>query len=263
MHIDCRLDVDLSYCRKLSLERLLEKLFTLHYHIQLILRIAWSRRLSPVLEGAFHVISVPSACGDIHLEFSAKKVLAIAFPNDQAPEDVKEMVYREILERLRAKASKDEINLTTGHSPEFSLQPFVHAESTLLAYHLQHSTQSFCYFGGSKLSCHACSLLFTCFNNVAISFGHSQYFTRGSHNKIYLRWCFPSLPRVQQGELQAGAPSLDIEVKKEMIKVLDREMAIYIRQLSGRLGESTPARTAASNAQENTISEAVKFASGT
>lgn len=47
-HIDCRLDLDLSYCRKLSLERLLEKLFTLHCHIQSILRIVWSRRLSPV-----------------------------------------------------------------------------------------------------------------------------------------------------------------------------------------------------------------------
>lgn len=74
---------------------------------------------------------------------------------------------------------------------------------------------------------------------------------------------------MQQGELQAGALSLDIEVEKEMIQVLDREMAIYIRQLSGRLGGSTPARSdstvasGASNAQENTISEAVNFASGT
>ena len=45
---------------------------------------------------------------------------------------------------------------------------------------------------------------------------------------------------MQQGELQAGALSLDIEVEKEMIQVLDREMAIYIRQLSGRLRRVNP-----------------------
>jgi len=177
------------------------------------------------------------------------------------------MVYHQILERLQAKASKEGITLTTGHSLELSLRPFVHAESTLLAYHLRHSVQSFCYFGGSELSCYACSLVFTCFNNVAVSLGHSQYFIRGSHNKNFLRWPFPSLPPVQQGELQADAPSLDIKVKMEMIKVLDREMATYIRQLSAQLRGSTPASSdstaAPSNTQANTINEAVKFASGT
>jgi len=77
MHVDCGLDVDLRYRKILSSGGLLEKLFTFHCHTQSILRIACSRRLSPVLEGSFCVVSVPAARGDIHLDFSAQKVLSL------------------------------------------------------------------------------------------------------------------------------------------------------------------------------------------
>ena len=177
--------------RKLSLRRLLEKLFTL---IRTITRIAWSRRLSPFLEGQFDVVSVPAARGDISITFSQQDVLPVIFPLGEQKELP---VCDELLKRLQEKARNEGIELKNG--TKLSIKPAVHAESTLLAYHLQHANiNPYHYFGGSKLSCHGCTTLFSSFNLVAESFHLPQFFTKGCHNKIYLRWPCPSLLSLEQ-----------------------------------------------------------------
>ncbi|KIK01195.1 hypothetical protein K443DRAFT_578331 [Laccaria amethystina LaAM-08-1] len=214
--------------RKLSLRRLLKKLFTLHHHIRTITRIAWSRRLSPFLEGQFDVVSVPAARGDISITFSQQDVLPVIFPLGEQKEL---LVCDELLKRLREKATNEGIELKNG--TKLSMKTVVHAESTLLAYHLQHlDINPYHYFGGSKLSCHGCATLFSSFNLVAESFHHPQFFTKGCHNKIYLRWSCPSLlPLEQSKRLQPGTPSLDTEVRKKMIAALSTELSAYVNEL--------------------------------
>jgi hypothetical protein len=120
-----------------------------------------------------------------------------------------------------------------GTVPELSMQVNVHAESTLLAYHLQHpQINPYHYFGGSKLSCHGCGTLFSSFNLVAESFGLPQFFTKGCHNKIYLQWPCPSLlSQEQRMRLRPADPSLDTLVRKGMIAVLSTELAAYVHEL--------------------------------
>ena len=220
--------------RVLSLRRLLEKLFTLHHHIRTITRIAWSRRLSSFLKGQFNVVPVPAARGDISIKFSQQNILPIIFPPGNLAElNVKITVYNELLNRLHAKADKEEIVMKKGTVPELSMQVNVHAESTLLAYHLQHpQINPYHYFGGSKLSCHGCGTLFSSFNLVAESFGLPQFFTKGCHNKIYLQWPCPSLlSQEQRMRLRPADPSLDTHVRKGMIAVLSTELAAYVHEL--------------------------------
>jgi hypothetical protein len=188
------LDADRN--RKLSLRRLLEKLFTLHHHICTITHIAWSCRLSPFLEGQFDVVSVPAACGDISITFCQQDVLPIIFPSGEWKELP---VCDELLKRLREKAKNEGIELRKG--TKLSMKANVCAECTLLAYHLQHpNINPYHYFGGSKLSCHGCATLFSSFNLVAESFHLPQVFTKGCHSKIYLWWPCLSLLSLEQSK---------------------------------------------------------------
>jgi len=198
------------------------------------------------------VVPVPAVCGDIAIEFSRPKVLYAAFPEDKEKdkviESVKETVYNGLLRGLKGKAKEEEIEMKEkkGASLELSLQRInIHAECNLLAYHLQHSgITPYHYFGGSKLSCHGCGVLFSSFNRVASNFGHSKYFTKGCHDKIYLRWPHPSL--LSQ---RPNASSLDIEVKKEMVKALDGELAEYVRELcAAAIEKSTPPQSDSTSA---------------
>jgi len=180
--------------RNLSLRRFLQKMFTLHNHIRTILRITWSRRFSSFLEGEFNVVLVPAAHGDTLVKFSQQKVLHIAFPpEDKTPQNIKQMVYNELLSRVQAKADIQKIEMKK--EEELSLTHInVHAECSLLAYHIQHpEIIPYRYFGGSKLSCHGCSVFFSSFNGLATSSDNGQFFTKGCNDKIYLRWPCPSL----------------------------------------------------------------------
>ena len=232
--------------RKLSLRQFLRKMFTLHHHIRSILRIAWSTRLAPFLEGQFKIVSVPAAPNDLFIQFSQQQVIYAAFPpKDQTTQNVRKMVYDQLLDRFQTKAKDEGIDLKmkTGSPPELSLKKInVHAECTLLAYHLQHpEIQSYNYFGGSKLSCHACGTFFSAFNNIAESFGHPQFFTKGSHDNLHFCWPSPSLlSQVQQTQLKPGARSLDIEVRKEMNKILGKELVGYVDKLRQTIEVSSP-----------------------
>lgn len=249
------LDADRN--RKLSLRRLLKKLFTLHHYIRTITRIAWSRRLSPFLEGQFDVVSVPAARGDISITFSQQDVLPVIFP----PGERKELpVCDELLKRLQEKAKNEGIELKKG--TKLSMKADVHAESTLLGYHLQHpNINPYHYFGGSKLSCYGCATLFSSFNLVAESFHLPQFFTKGCHNKIYLRWPCPSLLSLEQSKrLQPGTPSLDTQVRKKMIAALSTELTAYVNELRAVVeGPSRPQSdsTAASGDSRESAEEGI------
>ena len=62
-----------------SLQRLLEKLFTLLHHIRTVTRIAWSSRFSQFLKGEFQVVLVPANHHDIFINFSWQEVLPNIF----------------------------------------------------------------------------------------------------------------------------------------------------------------------------------------
>jgi hypothetical protein len=178
------------------------------------------------------VVSVPAARDDISIKFSKQNVFRIIFPSEkQVEHQVKEEVYRVLLERLKEKATKQGIDM--GAVPELSMKVHVHAECTLLAYHLQHpEIETYHYFGGSKLACHGCSMFFRSFNGVAESFGLAQFFIKGSHNKIYLRWPCPFLlSQEQRRRLRPTDPSLDNQVRREMVAALDTELAAYVNEL--------------------------------
>ena len=223
--------------RNLSLRQLLQKMFTFHHHIRSILRIAWTTRFSPFLEGHFEIVSVPAAPNDISIQFSQKQVIHAAFPPENTTaQNVRKMVYDQLLDQFQLKAKNEGIDLKmkTGNHPELSLKKInVHAECSLLAYHLQNpEIYPYHYFGGSKLSCYACDTFFSAFNSVAQSFGHPKFYTRGCHNKLSLRWPSPSLlSQAQQERLKADDRSLDIEVREEMEKILDKELVRYVDEL--------------------------------
>jgi len=164
---------------------------------------------------------------------------------DKVVESDKQMVYNELLRRLEAKAKEEKIETKEkkGASLELSLPKInVHAECNLLAYHLQRpGITPYRYFGGSKLSCHGCGVLFSSFNSVAPDFGHSSYFTKGCHEKIYLRWPYPSLlSQEEHRQLRPNTPSFDIDVKKAMIEALDGELVAYVYELLAAIERSTP-----------------------
>jgi len=205
------------------------------------------------------VVPVPAAQGDIHLEFSTQQVLHIAFPTVEEIQDIHTTLYNKILDGLRAKAAKEGIEMGTGteSAPGLSLtQINIHAESSLLVYHLQQpEIHPYRYFGGSKLSCHGCGLLFSSFNAVADSFHLSQHFTRGSHDKIYLRWPFP-FPSLPQVKSQADPMSLDIAVRKGMVEILGRELAVYVGELRRAAAGSTPPQSDSTAASSDPNMEA-------
>ena len=225
----------------LSLRRFLEKLFTLHHHIRTIARIAWSRRLSRVLDGNFKVLAVPQDHTNISIKLSYEDISSLIFPpGDQMSEDLKLAVYNKLLKRLQNRALRQlGIDFEREAMPEISMAVNVHAEANLLAYHLQRPYfNPYHYFGGSKLSCHGCSTLFNSFNNVAASFQRSQLFTKGSHDQICLRWSCPSLLSATgqqrshcEDHYESPSLSLGARVRKEMITVLSTELDRYIHQL--------------------------------
>lgn len=260
--------LDVQRNRILSLRRLLEKLLRLHFHVHTIARIAWSRRLAPVLEGEFKVICVPATQSDISVKFSYQDVSSVIFPpGDQTNESVKIAVYRKLLKQVQTKAKGQGIDFDKGSSPEISMTVNIHAESNLLVYHLRHPlTHPYFYFGGSKLSCHACATLFSSFNRVAESFEHRQYFTKGSHGKICLRWCCPSLlseTEVKELRLkdQSESFSLNARVKEEMTTVLRAQLAGYINELHvvslGALSPTQSDSTTASEASNKSTSDLI------
>ncbi|KIK01116.1 hypothetical protein K443DRAFT_663026 [Laccaria amethystina LaAM-08-1] len=148
-------------------------------------------------------------CGDISITFSQQDVLPVIFPLGEQKELP---VCDELLKRLQEKVKNEGIELKKG--TKLSMKTAFHAESTLLAYHLQHpNINPYHYFGGSKLSCHGCATLFSSFNLVAESFHLPQFFTKGCHNRIYLWWHCPSLLSLEHSkQLQPGTPSLDTEL---------------------------------------------------
>lgn len=232
--------LDAGRNRKLSLRRLLKKLFTLHHHIRTIMRIAWSRRLSPFLDGQFDVVAVPAACYDISIRVSEQAVLPVIFP---AREQKHLPIYDDILKRLQEKAESEGVKIEKG---KLSMkQAAVHAECTLLAYHIQHpNIHPYCYFGGSKLSCHGCATFFSSYNLVAESFHLPQFFTKGSHNKIYLRWTCPHLLPLQRFKpLQPGTLSLDAQVKQKMIAALGKELIAYVDELRAVRAGPSPSQS--------------------
>ena len=222
--------LDVRYDRKLSLRRLLKNLSKLHHHICTITRIARSRRFSPVFEGRFNVVPIPVFHGNISINFSQENILPIIFPpGNPVEQDIKQAVYDELLKRLQEKAGEEGIDIKKGTVPELSMKANVHAECTLLAYHLQHpQINPYQYFGGSNLSCHGCGTFLSSFNLVAKSFDLPQFFTKNCHKKIYLHWPCPSLLSQEQQILsQPTDPCLDTQVRKEMVAGLSPKLAPY------------------------------------
>ena len=216
------------------MRQLLEKLCTLHHHIHTITRIARSRRLSQFLKGKFRVVLVPADHHDISIKFCRRDILPIIFPpGDQAKLDIQSRVYDELLERLKITMNDEGLVFKKGTVPQLSMDVSIHAECTLLAYHLQHpDTNPYRYFGGSKLSCHGCSIFFTSYNRVAESLSLPRFFIRGCHNKIYLRWPCPFLlSQEEQIRLRDKGPTLDTRVRKEMVDMLSTELAKYVEEL--------------------------------
>jgi OTT_1508-like deaminase len=181
----------------------------------------------PFIEGQFNVVAVPAALGDISIKFSQQNILPIIFPLGEL---VELTVYDELLKRLQTKADSKGIELK---GTEISMRVPIHAEATLLAYHLQHpQIKPYGYFGGSKLSCHGCATLFSSFNLVAESFHFPQHFTKCCHKKIYLQWPCPLLlSQEQQMGLQLGTPSLDTQVRNEMMVALSTKLSTYVHEL--------------------------------
>jgi hypothetical protein len=180
------------------------------------------------------VVSVLAAHSDISITFSQQDILPVIFP----PGKKELLVCDKLLKRLQEKAKNKGIELKK--RTKVSMKTVVHAESTLLAYHLQHpNINPYHYFGGSKLSCHGCATLFSSFNLVAESFHLPQFFTKGCHNKIYLWWPCPSLE--QSKRLQPSTPSLNTEVRKKMIVALSTELTAYVNELHAVIeGPSQP-----------------------
>jgi hypothetical protein len=80
------------------------------------------------------VVSVPAGHGDVAVKFSRQNVLPVIFPPGEPAEQA---VYDELLKRLQTKANNEGIELKNGTELSMRAQ-HVHAECTLLAYHLQH-----------------------------------------------------------------------------------------------------------------------------
>ena len=157
-------------------------------------------------------------------------------------DDVKQRMHDDLVRRIQAKASREGIEMKTKKGLRLD-NINVHAEFSLLTYHIRHpEINPYRYFGGSKLSCHAYGILFRSCNGVADSLNLPQapFLTKGCHDKIYLRWPYPSL--------QSNTPSLDTKVREAMIKALDIELAEYIGELLEKVEKSIPPQSDSTSA---------------
>ena len=154
------------------------------------------------------------------------------------------------MERLKVAMKDQGLVFKEVTVPQLSMDVSVHAECTLLAYHLRHPTNAYRYFGGSKLSCYGCSTFFTSYNSVAESLSLPQFFTKGCHNKVYLRWACPSLLSAAEERirLRDKGLTLDTQVRKEMVDILGRELAQYSEELCEIATAPLPSQSDSTNA---------------
>ena len=197
------------------------------------------------------VIPVPAGHNNISIKFSEQTILPIIFPPEKSVSmEIKKAVYSELLQRLKERAGDKKVNLKKGTSLQLLMDVKVHAECSLLAYHIQHpDTKPYNYFGGSKLSCHGCATFFHSFNLVAESFHHPPFFTKGCHHKIYLRWSCPFL--LSQEQLRGKEPNLDTRVQEGMVATLSIELAKYVNELLVSAALSTPTPSDSTDASES------------
>lgn len=243
--------------RLLSLRRLIEKICTLHRHIRTIIRVAWSHRLGPFIFGEnFKIVRVPAKRANVAITFSPQTVFSVIFPEgNEVKRDIQEKVYDKLMKGLKRKMDDEGLGRDSKKRTtlQLSLDTNVHAECTLLAYLLQHRNDGnpdpYAYFGGSKLSCHACATFFAAYNLVAAKSNLPVFFTKGSHNKIYLRWTCPSLlSQEDQHRLQSNKETLDTRVRTEMASILNMELANYVNELCVDAQAPSPTLSDSTNA---------------
>ena len=112
-------------------------------------------------------------------------------------------------------------------------------------------------FGAQNSHVMAVPLFFRCYNEVATKFNLPQFFTRGSHSKIYLRWHQPTLQSQEQCRLlKPNAPSLDVVVKNAMIKALGDELMGYVGEIELSETKASPPQSDSTSASAGSLDSA-------
>ncbi|PUU73088.1 hypothetical protein B9Z19DRAFT_1069257 [Tuber borchii] len=197
------------------LRRALEKLNSLPRNIKILVAFANSRRLRPALQYAMSIVAVPAQTRFIPLPRSQDDWLLV--------------LQNETEQHYPWQLGEAEALLQAFKPPRKKCD--VHCECSLIQY-LERCHASgtawdkippFNYLGVSKLSCYACYLWITAFNEQ----GGRKIFTRGSHGK----WCFPW-----------AMPNSGKNLVRSMAKKLSKEYYAYL-SMSGLIWldeDSTP-----------------------
>ncbi|PUU77574.1 hypothetical protein B9Z19DRAFT_1085909 [Tuber borchii] len=194
-----------------ALRRALVKLTALPQHIETLFGFAHSPRLRPALQYSMSIVGVPGRCRNAEL------------PSKQAG-------WAQFLKTIWGEEHRWHKNVAWELAGKkwFAAQKYmcmIHCECKLIHYlETSHASRwdnvaRFPYLGVSKLSCGACRIWISSFNEL----GGRQYYTRGSHDKWYWPWGMPIM-----------GPALD----KVMDKMMAKEVLLaYIshERTSGRL----------------------------
>ncbi|KDQ13778.1 hypothetical protein BOTBODRAFT_175209 [Botryobasidium botryosum FD-172 SS1] len=206
--------------RAFAPHRCIAKLFAFHTHVQSIINVALSRRLSTYLSSStIKVVPVePRVCSDIRAALTIEDIDAAIRAHIDATE------YSEKYEA----AVKDAIK-RVAIAQETNIERSAHCECSLLAYHLQHpEINPLRYIAVSKPPCFACRVFFRFYNRHAREFGQVPFGFKESEadGKLYPGWSF----LCNDGSAPPRVISLLAKVKEAMTEDVKARVRQQVRK---------------------------------
>ncbi|KDQ13683.1 hypothetical protein BOTBODRAFT_365022 [Botryobasidium botryosum FD-172 SS1] len=171
---------------RLNAHRHISKLLSLGDHIEAIIRVASSRRLSSYIHSST-------------FEVEAIQPYTRTNININTPPDFVEQIARSIFpvdDPSREKKICQVVDTASGWYRYDKSETYnAHCECTLLFYHLEHPEKPpLRYIGVSKSLCLGCKLFIDAYNSHATHYEHQPIYYRSTHWKPYRRW-ISVLPR--------------------------------------------------------------------
>ena len=229
-----------------SLRRYLEKMFTLQEHVLTLGQISVTSYLQFLIEGRFEVHYVkPCSPQQLAIRLPENVVrphIVAAYTPLKVGRDPPSIngrhgatLYNKMIEELQLKLSnvEDDLEMSTD---TLRIMGRIHCECNLLAYHFQNQNiVPYDYIGVSKLSCHRCRAYFAAYDGACAdgSITGPRFHTRGSHNKIYPHWIYPTLHPMQGTPQDPASLSVTDElVMRRMVDhVLGAEFMKYVQEV--------------------------------
>jgi hypothetical protein len=189
----------------------LSKLLSLDHHLQTIIDFARSARFAPYFKNPLQIVPAPSPALDpLRLDVSSEAIErciddCLEIPDSKFTADASKEIKDILMAKLHLKIASRPFDVT------------VHAELNIIAEH--PTIQPYNYIGVSKLCCFLCYAAIEAYRQIAERANLLQFYTRGTHGKVYPGWAVPNLFPKDPESQTALCNGLVKHVKAEIINV--------------------------------------------